>query len=93
MSLRGKHTLAMAPQDVNGDAGDEIDLGVQTYITGTLAFSLVRNATVEWLAGLALGPVNGDVQFQVHGKGQADHIETRSDVCARAWCPNDKAFW
>jgi hypothetical protein len=51
--------LAVASQDVEGDAGDEVGLRVQAYVLFT--FSLVRYLAVERFAGGGFAAVDGDV--------------------------------
>jgi len=92
VGLHGECALVVTSQNINGHLGDEIDLRIQAYPPGILALALVRDSTVERLARLPLGPIDGDMQFQIHGQSQADDIEARSDIGARAWRLNDKGI-
>lgn len=49
MGLDGEHALAVAAQDVEGDAGDEVDGGVEADVRGAFALALVGDAAVEGL--------------------------------------------
>jgi hypothetical protein len=81
--LDGEHALAVAAQDVQRHAGDEVDGRVEADVSGALALALVGDAAVERLRGRGLGPVDGDVQLEVDGQGEADDIEAGADVGRR----------
>jgi len=84
MGLDGEAALVVTTQDVEGDAGEQVDFGVEADIPRVFALALVRDPAVERVVGLLLGTVDGDMQLQVHGQGQADDVEAGPDICARA---------
>ncbi len=92
MRLDGKASLVVASQHVQRDSSEQVRLWVEADVTRVLAFSFVRDAAVERILGFLLGPVDGDVQLQVHGQGETDNIEPRADVGAGARRPDDEGF-
>lgn len=91
MRLDGEGALVVASQHVERHAGDEVVLRVEVDVAGALALALVRDAAVERLVGRgALGAVDGDMQLEVDGEGEADDVETGADVGARARGLDDK---
>lgn len=85
VGLDGEGPLVVAPQHVEGDAGDEVDLGVEADVARVLAFPLVRHPAVERFGRRCLAPVDRDVQLQVHGQCETDYIEAGANVGAGAW--------
>lgn len=92
MGLDGEISLVVASQDVEGDAGKQVGLGVEADVAGALSLSLVRDPAVERVLRLGLGAVDGDVQLEVHREGEADDIEARANVGAGAGGLDDKRF-
>jgi hypothetical protein len=84
VGLGGEAALVVAAQHVQGDARDEVDLRVEADLVGALALALVRDAAVERVLRPPRGPVDGNVQLQVHRQRQADDVEARADVGAGA---------
>jgi len=80
VGLDGEGALVMASQHIQRDPGDEVDLGVEADVV--LALALVGDAAVQRLGGRGLGAVDGDVQLEVDGEGEADDIEAGADVGA-----------
>lgn len=80
MGLDREHALAVAAQDVEGDARDEVDGGVEADVGAALALALVGDAAVQGLGRGGAGAVDGDVQLEVDGEGEADDIEAGADV-------------
>lgn len=78
--LDGECALVMATEDIEGDPGDKVDLGIETNLLGGLALVLVGDGAVERECGGALGGVDGDVDVEMEGQGQADHVEAGADV-------------
>lgn len=81
--LSGEGALAVAPQHVQRDAGDEVAGWVERNIARVLALALIRNAAVERVLR-GRGAVNGHGQLEVDGEGEPDDVEARPDVGRRA---------
>lgn len=90
MSLDGEAALVVAAEDVESNTGDQVDLGIQADIL--LALALVRDAAVQRLVRSRLGAVDGDMELQVHGQGQANDVEAGANVGARARRLDDELF-
>lgn len=90
MGLHREGTLLVAPQDVEGHSSQQVRIRIEADLVLTLA--LIRDAAVERILRLGLGPVNGDMQLQVHGKSKAYDVEARPDVGGRAWHLDDESF-
>ena len=90
MSLDGEAALVVAAEDVESNTGDKVHLGIQADIL--LALALVGDAAVKRLVRGRLGAVDGDMELQVHGQGQADDVEAGADVGARARRLDDELF-
>lgn len=88
--LDGESALVMAAEDIEGDAGDEVNLGVEANLLGGLALVLVGDGAVKRECRGALGRVDSDVDIEMEGQGQADHIEAGTDVGGGARGSNDE---
>lgn len=76
--LDGEAALVVAAEDVEGHAGQQVDVRVEADFTGALSF--VGDSAVERVRRRRLGAVNGDVQLEVHGQREANHVEARANV-------------
>lgn len=90
MGLHREGSLLVATQDIEGHSGQQVRIRIETDLVLTLA--LIRDAAVERILRLGLGPVNGDMQLQVHGKCEAYDVEARPDVGGRTWHLDDESF-
>lgn len=90
MGLGGEVALVVAAKDVESHAGNEVHLGIQADVL--LSLALVGDAAVQRLVRRRLGAVDGDMELQVHGQGQANDVEAGANVGARAGRLNDELF-
>ncbi len=66
--------MAVAANDVEGGAGDEVAISIEVDLGSALAF--VGDGAVEGIRGGLSGGVDGYVEFKVDGKSEPNHIET-----------------
>lgn len=90
MGLHREGTLLVASQDVEGHSSQQVRIRIEADLVLTLA--LICDAAVERILGLGLGPVNGDMQLQVHGEGEAYDVEARANVGGRTWHLDNEGF-
>lgn len=77
----GEFPLAVALEDVEGNTGNKIGLGIEADFLLALAF--VGNTATERVDLLGSG-FGGDVQLEVDREGEADNVEAGADVGGRA---------
>lgn len=77
--LDGERALVVASQKVQGYTGDQVDLGVEGDLLGALALVFIGNGAVQGQVGRGFG-VDCDVEFEMEGQREADHIETGANV-------------
>ena len=80
MSLRGKSALAVTPQDIKRDAGDEVDFGIEADVLSTTAFIFARYGAVQWKFGRAVCRLDRDLQFEVKRQCEAQYVESRPNI-------------
>lgn len=79
VGLDGEGALVVAPEDVEGDAGDEVPRGVEGDVA-VLALALVGHAAVEGVLGRGGGAVDGHGELEVYREGEAYDVESGADV-------------
>lgn len=67
LGLHGEGALIVASQDVQCHSGDQVNLGVQADLLGTLAQILIGDLAVQGELGRGLGVIHGDREFHVEG--------------------------
>lgn len=92
MCFDGEGALAIAPENVEGDASDEVLGGVKRDVSRVLALAFVGYAAVEGQLRRGLGAVNGDGELEVDGEGEANDVEARADIGGRAGSPDGKGL-
>lgn len=90
LGLDGERALIVASQDVEGDTGDQVDLRVKGDLLCAFALVLIGDGAVQWQLGRSLGGIDRDVEFEVEGQCQADHIEAGANVGGGARGSNDE---
>ena len=81
VGLGGECADAIAAEDVDGGAGDEVVFGDEGHIFG--AHTLVGDLAVEGvLRALLLG--DGDLELKVQVEGESNDVEARANVGRRA---------
>lgn len=83
VGLDREGSLAMASKYIQSYTGDQVHVGIQTDLLSALALVVIGDHAIQRLLRGRFGRINGDLELEIEREGQANHIESGTDIGGR----------